>query len=70
MQFAVSVHQRHPFDNQFLSGEFVTDFARASEAAGFGALFWTEHPVPTDDWLASGGHDAPIPSSRSPSPRR
>ena len=61
MQFAVSVHQRHPFDPQFLSTEFVTDFARAAEAAGFGAIYWTEHPAPSDDWLASGGHDAPDP---------
>jgi probable F420-dependent oxidoreductase len=61
MQFAVSVHQHHPFDNQFLTSEFVTDFARAAESAGFGALFWTEHPIPSDDWLASGGHDAPDP---------
>jgi probable F420-dependent oxidoreductase len=61
MQFAVSVHQRHPFDNQFLTSEFVTDFARAAESAGFGALFWTEHPAPSDEWLASGGHDAPDP---------
>ena len=61
MQFAVSVHQRHPFDPPFLTSEFVTDFARAAEAADFGALFWTEHPAPSDDWLASGGHDAPDP---------
>jgi len=61
MQFVVSVHQRHPFDPQFLSGEFITDFARAAEAAGFGGIYWTEHPIPSDDWLASGGHDAPDP---------
>ena len=41
--------------------QFVTDFARAAESSGFGAIFWTEHPAPTDDWLASGGHDAPDP---------
>ena len=61
MQFAVSVHQRHPFDPQFITSEFVTDFARAAESAGFGAIYWTEHPAPSDDWLASGGHDAPDP---------
>jgi probable F420-dependent oxidoreductase len=61
MQFAVSIRQHHPFDPQFLSTEFVTDFAKAAESSGFGAIFWTEHPAPTDEWLASGGHDAPDP---------
>jgi probable F420-dependent oxidoreductase len=61
MQFAVSLHQRHPFDPQFLSGEFVAEFARTAESAGFGSIYWTEHPAPVDDWLASGGHDAPDP---------
>jgi len=33
MQFAVSVHQRHPFDPQFLTSEFVTIdfFGRGTE---------------------------------------
>lgn len=61
MKFALSLHQTHPFDPRFLSGAFVAEFAQAAEAAGFGAIYWTEHPVPTDDWLASGGHDAPDP---------
>jgi probable F420-dependent oxidoreductase len=41
-----------------VSGDFTTDFARAAEAAGFAAVYLTEHPMPSDGWLTSGGHDA------------
>src|SRR5256884_3273244 len=34
------------------------EIAAASEAAGFDAVFVTEHPFPGDAWLAHGGHHA------------
>ena len=43
---------------EFVSGPAVTEVARAAEAAGFDAVFVTEHPFPEDEWLASGGHHA------------
>ena len=48
----------HPQNPDFLTQEAVAELARAAEAAGFDALAVTEHPIPSDDWLASGGHDA------------
>lgn len=41
-----------------LSGGAIMAMARAAEDAGFEAVFVTEHPIPGDDWLASGGHHA------------
>jgi len=58
MQYALGLHQLHPIDPAFVTPEFSRDFAKAAEAAGFGAVFFTEHPMPGDDWLATGGHDA------------
>lgn len=48
----------HPQNPDFLSQEAVAELAQAAEAAGFDALAVTEHPIPNDAWLASGGHDA------------
>jgi probable F420-dependent oxidoreductase len=39
-------------------GRAVTAQARAAEAAGFDALFVTDHPFPEQGWLAHGGHHA------------
>lgn len=48
----------HPQNPDFLTQEAVAKVARAGEAAGFDALAVTEHPIPDDEWLATGGHDA------------
>jgi probable F420-dependent oxidoreductase len=40
------------------SGDSIMAMARAAEAAGFEAVFVTEHPFPGDEWLATGGHHA------------
>ncbi|MCB9725651.1 MAG: LLM class F420-dependent oxidoreductase [Spirochaetaceae bacterium] len=48
----------HPLIPEFLTQESVAEATRAAEAAGFDAVAVTEHPIPNDDWLASGGHDA------------
>lgn len=45
-------------DSDFLSGEAIGAMARAAESAGFDACFVTDHPIPDDRWLASGGHHA------------
>lgn len=43
---------------EFLAPGAVGELAAAAEAAGFGAVYTTEHPFPGDDWLAHGGHHA------------
>jgi probable F420-dependent oxidoreductase len=44
--------------SEFGTAEAVSELASSIEAAGFDACFVTEHPFPTDRWLASGGHHA------------
>ncbi len=48
----------HPLIPEFLTQDAVAEVAKAAEAAGFGIVAVTEHPIPSDDWLAAGGHDA------------
>lgn len=48
----------HPLIPEFLTQQAVAEVAQAAEAAGFGIVAVTEHPIPSDDWLAAGGHDA------------
>lgn len=48
----------HPLIPEFLTQEAVAEVAQAAEAAGFGIVAVTEHPIPSDEWLAAGGHDA------------
>ncbi len=48
----------HPPNPEFLSTEAIATIARAAESAGFSAVYLTEHPIPSDRWLESGGHDA------------
>jgi probable F420-dependent oxidoreductase len=38
--------------------EAITELSVAAEEAGFDAVFVTEHPMPGDRWLATGGHHA------------
>ena len=59
MKFALGLpFMTHPQNPTFLTQEAVAEVAQAAEAAGFDAVSVTEHPAPSDDWLASGGHDA------------
>jgi len=44
--------------DEFVSGAGVLEMARSIESAGFDACFVTEHPIPTDRWLRTGGHHA------------
>jgi probable F420-dependent oxidoreductase len=43
---------------EFLAPGAIGHLAAAAEAAGFAAVYTTEHPFPGDDWLAHGGHHA------------
>jgi len=43
---------------EFTSAAAIGEMARSLEAAGFDAGYVTEHPFPTDEWLAHGGHHA------------
>jgi probable F420-dependent oxidoreductase len=58
MKFAVGLTVHHPMPESLCSGSFLRDLGQLAEGVGFDAVFFTEHPVPSDDWLASGGHDA------------
>jgi probable F420-dependent oxidoreductase len=42
--------------SEFTSAAAIGKMARAVEAAGFDACYVTEHPFPSDAWLATGGH--------------
>jgi probable F420-dependent oxidoreductase len=44
--------------DEFVSGAAIAEMARCAEQAGLDACFVTEHPFPTDRWLATGGHHA------------
>lgn len=48
----------HGYAPELLDPTHVASFARAAEAAGFDALAFTEHPVPSQKWLDAGGHDS------------
>jgi probable F420-dependent oxidoreductase len=41
---------------EFVTGAAVADIARAAEAAGFAAVFVTDHPAPPARWVRGGGH--------------
>ncbi|MBW2268114.1 MAG: LLM class F420-dependent oxidoreductase [Deltaproteobacteria bacterium] len=41
---------------EFLSARAIAEMAAAAEAAGFDACYVTDHPIPADRWLQSGGH--------------
>ena len=59
MRCALVLHMnRVAQGSAFITAEGVTSVARAAEAAGFDAVAVTDHPLPTAEWMASGGHHA------------
>jgi probable F420-dependent oxidoreductase len=48
----------HPSPPELSTGGAVREVAQAAEEAGFDALAFTEHPMPSSRWLEAGGHDA------------
>ena len=59
MKFTVTIPTEHvePQD-EFVTGEAVFDLARAIEVAGFDAGNVYDHPFPTAEFVATGGHQA------------
>jgi probable F420-dependent oxidoreductase len=47
--------------DEFQTGTAVMEIASAADAAGFDAVFVTDHPLPECGWLAAGGHQAMDP---------
>ena len=43
---------------EFTSRDAIFELAASAERAGVDACYVTEHPFPSDRWLASGGHHA------------
>src|SRR3954469_8876346 len=41
---------------EFVTGDAVAEISRAAEAAGFAAVFVTDHPAPPCRWVQGGGH--------------
>src|SRR3954453_6810413 len=46
---------------EFVTGDAVAEISRAAEAAGFAAVFVTDHPAPPRRWVDGGGHVTPDP---------
>jgi probable F420-dependent oxidoreductase len=44
--------------DEFVTADAIAEMAQAAEAAGFDAVFVTDHPFPDDRWLDGGGHHA------------
>ncbi len=49
---------RVEFGAEFGTAEAVMEIARAAEDAGYESIFVTEHPIPEDEWMRTGGHHA------------
>ena len=59
MRFSIQLAtERVDRADEFLTAAAIAEMARAAEAAGFDACFVTDHPIPEEGWLASGGHHA------------
>src|SRR3990172_11921050 len=43
---------------EYGTAEAVMEMARAAEDHGYDAVTVTEHPIPSDDWMRTGGHHA------------
>src|SRR3954447_23439839 len=60
ISLGLPTHKVDAFD-ELCSAAAIAEIARAAEAGGMHSVFVTEHPIPADPWLASGGHHAPDP---------
>jgi probable F420-dependent oxidoreductase len=58
MKYALGLYQHHPMDPAFATPDFINAFVRTADESGFDAVYFTEHPMPGGEWLATGGHDA------------
>lgn len=48
----------HRVGGDLATAEAIADISAGAERAGFDAVFVTDHPFPSDRWLATGGHHA------------
>lgn len=44
--------------SELANAEAISEISVAAQESKFDAVFVTEHPFPSDDWLANGGHHA------------
>ena len=59
MKFSAQLPSNHVEGGAaFTSARAIGEMAASCEAAGFDAAWVTEHPFPSDAWMASGGHHA------------
>jgi probable F420-dependent oxidoreductase len=59
MKFCATLHSdKVDLGEEFVSGAGIAAVARSAEDAGFDTVFVTEHPFPSDTYLANGGHHA------------
>jgi probable F420-dependent oxidoreductase len=58
MKFTAEITFADRSDPAAIGGEAIAGVARAVEAAGFDAIGFNEHPIPSLKWLNAGGHDA------------
>lgn len=49
---------RHAANTEFFTAEFAVEFVSVAADSGFSSVHFTEHPIPSDRWLATGGHEA------------
>jgi probable F420-dependent oxidoreductase len=59
MQYSLelpTMRVEHP--DEFVTVDAISDITRAAAAAGFSAVFVTDHPAPDAKWLDHGGHHA------------
>ena len=57
VSLGLPTHRVDRFDD-LASASAIAELSAGAEAAGFDAVFVTEHPFPSDRWLATGGHHA------------
>jgi probable F420-dependent oxidoreductase len=57
MKFSVQLPtDRVDRGDEFVSGAAVAEMASAAESAGFDGVYVTDHPIPGEKWLRTGGH--------------
>lgn len=58
VRFAYGIPLSCPLETALASAGALATLARAAEAAGYDAVYVTEHPAPSQRWRERGGHDA------------
>ena len=57
MKFSIQLPtDRVDAPDEFLTAHALAEIGACAEQAGFDAAYVTDHPAPTDPWLATGGH--------------